>query len=144
MGSINLSRVLIGGLVAGVVLNVIYFLGQFIGAEQMARGLERFGVTELSMHQNVVFACLNFFGAIALVWLYASIRPRFGAGIKTAIIAAVIAWFFESFIAAVLFITYGFFPPVGMAVSSIMELIMIIVTAIVGAWLYQESEPASD
>ena len=48
-------------------------------------------------------ACLAFafLCGIAAVWLYAAIRPRFGAGLKTALIAGIAVWFFYRFLGAV-------------------------------------------
>jgi hypothetical protein len=42
------------------------------------------------------YISLDVVAGIALVWLYAALRPRFGAGLATAAKAGVVGWFFTS------------------------------------------------
>ena len=46
------------------------------------------------------FVFFAFLLGIVTVWLYAAIRPRFGAGAKTAVIAGLFVWFFAYFYSA--------------------------------------------
>ena len=95
--AINTSKVVVGGLAAGVVANIIGFLGfgVLLGprfeaeAAAVAPALQGRGMTGGAIATNV-FA--TFVVGILLVWLYAAMRPRFGPGAKTAMYAAFPVW----------------------------------------------------
>jgi hypothetical protein len=95
--AINTNKVLIGGLAAGVVMNVIDFVVYkfILGARMMAEseafkpGISGAMMTTSSMVSNIV---MDLVLGILLVWTYAAIRPRFGPGFKTAVYAAVLFW----------------------------------------------------
>jgi hypothetical protein len=95
--AINTSKVLIGGIAAGVVMNVIDFVvNKFIlGARMMAESEAFKPGSSASMMSGKVMASyivMDLVLGILLVWTYAAIRPRFGPGLKTAIYAAVLFW----------------------------------------------------
>jgi hypothetical protein len=79
MGAINFVGVLKGGLAAALIMNVSqYLLGMMIGANTVTP------VAAVIVRTTAL--------AIAMVWLYAAIRPRFGPGPKTAIWAGLVVW----------------------------------------------------
>ena len=93
----NTKKVLIGGIVAGVVMNLIDFVtGAFILGERMKAESDAFkpGLADQMMGPStmVSYIVMDFVLGIALVWTYAAIRPRFGPGIKTASYAAILFW----------------------------------------------------
>jgi len=137
MGGINLARVLIGGLLAGLIYNISGLAaGQVV---ELAHTFARFGwePSTGSMVQNV--AVRFGFGLIS-VFTYAAIRPRFGPGIKTAIIAASILWIAAAapfiFVLTELFVFSG---PQAVTLL-IWTLVEACVATSVGGWLYQELE----
>jgi len=74
-----------------------------------------------------------------VVWLYASIRPRYGAGRRTAIIAGLAVWFFASllpFSAGLLIGMYSTSLPL-FSIHTILVAVEISVAALAGAWLYK-------
>jgi hypothetical protein len=95
--AINTQKVLIGGIAAGVVMNVIDFISYkfILGARMMAEseafkpGMSQAMMTSSAMISNIV---IDLVLGILLVWTYAAIRPRFGPGIKTAFYAALLFW----------------------------------------------------
>jgi hypothetical protein len=95
--AINTSKVLIGGIAAGVVMNVIDFVSNtyILGARMKAES-DAFkpGMSDQMMSGSSIagYIVMDFVLAILLVWTYAAIRPRFGPGIKTATYAAVLFW----------------------------------------------------
>src|SRR6185312_16180484 len=93
MNRINWSRVIIGGLVAGLVLNVVdaAVFGKLL-AKDMSDVTH---MTQAAMNKMIPWwvAC-DFLMGIALLGVYAAIRPRFGASVKTAVIAGLIVWCF--------------------------------------------------
>lgn len=95
--AINTSKVLIGGIAAGVVMNIIDFISYkfILGARMMAEseafkpGMSQAMMTSSAMISNIV---MDLVLGILLVWTYAAIRPRFGPGIKTAFYTALLFW----------------------------------------------------
>ena len=138
MSRINLGRVVLGGLLAGLVVN----LGEFLLHEQVIKERETAAMAALGktgpMGALWVWIVFGFVFGIALVWLYAAIRPRFGPGAKTAAIAGVIAWFFGGLMGAVAMANMGLFPNDVLMITTIWGLVQSILAAILGAWVYQE------
>jgi len=95
--AINTGKVLIGGIAAGVVMNIIDFISYsfILGARMKAEsdafkpGMADQMMGASSMVTNIV---MDLVLGILLVWTYAAIRPRFGPGLKTAVYAAVLFW----------------------------------------------------
>ena len=95
--AINTSKVLVGGLAAGVVMNAIdWIVNMFILGARMKAESDAFkpGMADQMMSGStmVSYIVMDFVLGIALVWTYAAIRPRFGPGIKTASYAAILFW----------------------------------------------------
>lgn len=141
MGRINLGKVLVGGLVAGAVMNVCDFVTYTIilvadfQANALQLHLDPAAMT--SPAAMTTFITGDFLFGIVLVWSYAAIRPRFGGGPRTAIYAAL------TLFAAVTVATFGLsvmgMIPIALFVkSSIFSLVTTILATVVGAWLYTE------
>ena len=95
--AINTGKVMIGGIVAGVVMNAIDFIvNMFIVGARMKAETDAFkpGLSDQMMSAStmVSYIVMDFVLGIALVWTYAAIRPRFGPGIRTASYAAILFW----------------------------------------------------
>src|SRR4051812_21420396 len=86
--AMNIKKVVIGGLVAGVVLNVVDFISNYALAARMNAEADAFkpGLSaQMSTSSSMVsYIIMDFAMGIALVWTYAAIRPRFGPGPRTA------------------------------------------------------------
>lgn len=139
MGQINLYRVLLGGIVAGLVIVVgELILNGIILADQFAAHREDIGLGEPTATDLAVGAVVTLAYGIVLVWIYAAIRPRFGPGIKTALIAALTFWS----IAYLLFLTSiwvnGFVSAEFAAVSILWGLFEAPIAALAGARLYRD------
>ena len=93
MGKINVGRLILGGIVAGIAIDLVDYLvdGKWL-AQRWADGMALLGKTAFSPVQIIWFNVLGLLTGIAAIWLYAAIRPRFGAGAKTAIIAGTAVW----------------------------------------------------
>jgi tetrahydromethanopterin S-methyltransferase subunit D len=66
-------------------------------------------------------------------------RPRFGAGAKTALIAGVTAWFFGCLMTAVAMSNMGLMPRDLLMTTTIAELVVLSIAALAGGWLYREA-----
>ena len=94
MGQINWGRVIPGGLLAGLVMNIGEaalhggVLGRDVAELFKARGVPATGEPwQLASLVGVTFVL-----GVAAVWLYAAIRPRYGPGPRTALCAGLAVW----------------------------------------------------
>jgi hypothetical protein len=139
MGNINMGRVILGGLVTGLVLNIgESVLNGMLLSAQMQSFMTQHKFAEPS-NFIAIAVVMTFVLGIVIVLGYACIRPRFGPGVKTAIIAGLFAWFG----------TYVYLGIIdGRLMSVPMNLILMKIgwglveyslAAIAGAWLYKEA-----
>jgi hypothetical protein len=139
MASINGVRVLVGGVVAGLAINIGEFiLTMFVLRTEMDAMVARLNLPPIGGRQIGVFAVLVFALGFGTVWLYAAIRPRFGAGIGTALCAGAAVWFFAYLYPTVASIVMGMIPAGTAAVALVWGLVEVLAGAALGAWLYQE------
>ena len=139
MNKINVGRVLLGGLVGGLVISIGNFLiNRVLLRDAMNAEFSRLHVAEPGNDFIVKAVVMTFILGIVIVYLYAAIRPRFGAGVKTAICAGLLAWFFVFLYTRVLLgMVLGM--PVDLIVKgTALGLIVYPIGAIAGAWLYKE------
>lgn len=139
MNKINVGRVLLGGLVAGAILSV----GEWVLNEKVlgAQMKEFMSTHKFSQPANFVpiAVALTVVLGIVIVLGYAAIRPRFGAGPKTAIIAALFAWFGVYLYSGVINGLLFGIPMNTMLLVLAWGLVEYIIGALVGAWLYKEA-----
>ena len=140
MGKINWGRVVVGGLLAGVVLNIVDFV--FFGVmmkQAIAAAMQALGKQPGAMDSLVpLFVVLDFVYGIGLLWVYAAIRPRFGAGVKTAVIAGLAVWFFVGLLHAIGESPMGFMPERLMVIGTCVALVALPVATVGGAYVYKE------
>lgn len=139
MGKMNLGRVILGGLLAGLIINVSEaILNLAVIAAPMEELLRARNLPPIGNSAIWTFVLLGFLLGIVTIWVYAAIRPRYGAGPGAAVMAAL----------AVFFLAYAY-PTAGLAVMGLMPrnitlivlgwgLVEILVGAVAGAWVYQE------
>jgi len=146
MASINLGRVVAGGLVAGVVANAIDFVtNTYVLASDIAAWAPTRNLDAGAMNSGPVAATwivVDFIMGLLLVTTYAAMRPRFGAGPKTAIFAGLALWVA---VTAVLFgfTQMGVFSMAIFVKGSIAALVNTLVASVVGAAVYKEGVPAA-
>jgi len=140
MNTINFGRVVLGGLLAGLVLNIGEFLlnDKVLGA-QMKDFMTRHNFAEPSSSFMVIAVGLTFVMGIVIVLGYACIRTRLGPGVKTAIIAGLFAWFAVYFYNGIINGVLFGIPTNTMLMVVVWGLIEYALAAIAGAWLYKEA-----
>jgi len=139
MGKINVARVILGGLVAGLVMNVSeYVLNTYVAADAMSAIMERMALPPIGTHQIGIFVAMTFVLGIITIFVYAAIRPRFGAGVKTAVITGVVFWLLTS-VGGFADMVLGIVPPNLFGLTAIWTLVEAVVATVVGASLYKES-----
>jgi hypothetical protein len=139
MGKINVTRVIGGGLVAGVVLNLGQIVNGILTGEALGAHMASLGISNIPALALAPLIATTTATGILLVWLYAAIRPRFGAGIKTALIAAFVLWLVGGLFSSIMLVTFRFFPSgTPLVLGTAWSLIEYCLAAIAGAWLYKE------
>jgi hypothetical protein len=137
---INFGRVLLGGLVAGIVLNIgEYILNDKVFGAQMKEYFAKHNFPTPGGNAIVIAVVMTFVLGIVIVLGYAAIRPRFGAGPKSAIVAALFAWFGVYVYPNVLGAAFGFVPTNILPIALVWGLVEYNVAALVGGWLYKEA-----
>ena len=141
MGKINWGRVVLGGLLAGLVLNVWDALvnGVLLKNDWNA-AMHALGKGDMGGSMIAWFVVCDFLVGIFLVWLYAAIRPRYGAGPKTAAAAGIALWLltvaFQIAQAGM-----GLFPHRLIVITTVAALGGFLVAGQAGAWQYREVQP---
>jgi len=102
--------------------------------------MQALGKTDFTTNQIIGFNIIGLANGIFAVWLYAAIRPRYGAGPKTAIIAGIATWVAGALLpnAAMMGVT-GLFPSDLATISTLAGVVGAAVATLAGAALYQES-----
>jgi len=136
MSRMNWSRVLLCGLLAGIVWIILgSIVTALLGRDFAALPHNRLGTpTPGFILLNIVMDVLE---GISILWLYAAIRPRFGPGAKTAIIAA-FAWWVIVSLGDATWCSFGFFPASTVVPLMVGTLPALVLATIIGARFYRE------
>lgn len=135
-----IGRLILGGIVAAI----IYFIGDGVVhgvllKDHWASILGAINVdAEKALKTPQIFGIYDLIKGIAAVWVYAAIRPRFGAGPGTAVIAGVVVWLAAIPLPLIGLIPMKFFSAEFVALWSAYAIVPMILGALVGAWLYRE------
>jgi hypothetical protein len=142
---INTGRVVGGGLLAGLIMNIVdtFFNGFLVGLRLQAEGralnaalMQRPGLTASSFGGWIV---VDFLSGILLVWLYAAVAPRFGRGTRTALLAA----FMFCFATHLYFASYAFdelYTWGLIVISSVGGLVGALIGAYFGCRVYRDAD----
>ena len=137
MGRINWSRVLVGGLIAGSIWTLLSALSTWYLGAEFSSYVPGNRVLQPTAGLFIFLFFLSLAGGVWAMWLYASIRPRYGAGAKTAVITG-FSWWIVSTLADATWESLGFVPVKAFLPLSAVALPELIVAALAGAWLYRE------
>jgi hypothetical protein len=142
MASINTGKVVAGGLLAGLVANAFdfvtntYLLAPDWQALATAHNMDPAAMTSPAVAGTWI--AVDFAFGILLVLTYAAIRPRFGAGVKTAIYAGLLVYL------APTLVLFGF-TMMGMLTmtlfvkGSIASIVSTLAASVAGAAVYKEA-----
>ena len=143
MGRINWGKVFLGGLLAGVVINVGEYLFHAVlfknEVAEMMRAMGKDPASVMTGNAIVIWNILGFLTGIGAVWGYAAIRPRFGAGAKTAMIAGVAVWYFSRFLGAIGEMNMGMASQKMIITGLVWGLVELAIATVAGAWAYKEA-----
>jgi hypothetical protein len=134
------SRVVFSGIVAGIVWGVLYAIIHEAVETHDSSGRPVLPLTPFhgaSMVTRAIVMTNPIILGISAIWLYAAIRPRFGAGPRTAVLAGLALWFLSTWI----HVTWSAFTQVPRQILIAplgVTLPITLVAVIAGAWLYKE------
>jgi hypothetical protein len=137
MAGINTGKVIVGGLVAGAVANVVDFGTGLLMQDELTANLERLHLPAMGTPAIVSWVVADFVYGILIVLTYACIRPRFGPGPKTALFAG---FLLMTTVTVILygFLGMGFFPASIYVKSTLFAVLSTGAAALAGAALYKE------
>jgi hypothetical protein len=139
ISGINTARVVIGGIVAGVVINVSeYILNMFALGPDMEATMMRLNLPPVAGQAIGVFVALGFALGIVMTWLYAALRPRYGPGPMTALCAGAAGWFLAYVYSSISIAVMGVFPTRMMVIAGVWGLAELLAASVAGAYLYRE------
>jgi hypothetical protein len=142
MGRINIGRLILAGLVAGLVSDALgYLVDGVLLSERWSDGMILLGRNQFSTMQWVWFNLAGLLAGFIAVWIYVGIRPRFGAGPLAAIYAGTAVWLLTSAIPNFEFMwVLNLFDHHLTIYTTLGALVEIVVGTVLGAALYAEDE----
>jgi hypothetical protein len=142
---INGARVILGGAVAGLIVNVSeYLVNNVLLGDEWSNAMEALNrPSEMGSAATALFWLWGFMTGMMALWLYAAVRPRFGPGPKTAILAAIAVWVPGSLLGVVFPAALDLFPVRLMAIGVVAGLVELVIATLAGAWLYKEADTAA-
>jgi len=141
MGKMNVGRWILGGIVAGIVGDLLDIPVDGVWLAPMWNSqMAALGRSSLSANQIVWFNAFGIIIGLVAIWIYAGIRPRFGPGVKTAIYAGIAVWVAGFLVPnfALMWVTHLFSGHLT-GYTTLGALIECVVGAIAGAALYKEA-----
>jgi hypothetical protein len=140
MGKIDTGRVILGGIVAGIIIDIVeYVLNGIVLSAQWVAVSSAHSLPTMGTNQIVIFNIVGLVTGIAAVWTYAAMRPRFGAGPTTAVYAGLLIWVMAYLIPDVFNEVIGLIPMSMTVTMVVVGAIEIVVATVAGAYLYKEA-----
>jgi hypothetical protein len=132
----NAKRIVIGGLTAGLLFNVLGIAAAVVFDIEKAFAGTGWEPAPWSgfLHLGMRFAL-----GLAAIFTYAAVRPRLGPGVNTALVVGGLIWFVGYLMPGVLLTelgVFGFRLFVGLTIWGLAEAML---STSVGAWLYKEA-----
>lgn len=138
MGKINVARMFLGGLLAGLIINIFEYVTNGVVFAPQWDAYEK--TLNRHMHPGAIpfFIVSTFVAGIGVVWLYAVARPRLGPGPRTAALTGVAYWFFAYAIPAANQTAANLSPGRITVVITFILLVGVVLGSVCGAALYKE------
>ena len=146
MTQVNWARLALSGLIAFVI---VYFADALVHENLLDTDWKavyaQLGVAEPQEHGWAIayFAVFDLGRAFLSIYIYVLMRPFYGAGPKTAVLAGVVAWLAFSVTGPAQFIPLGFYSNALWIKVAVFQLITSIVSVLAGAWFYKDSAPTA-
>ena len=147
MGKINLGRVIVGGVVAGLVMDILGYIVDGVilnGRWTVANQHLGFGAT--TGGQIIGYNLLGLVTGLIAIWFYAAAKPRLGTRYRTALNVSLAIWMVAFVVPNASFMYVGgLYPHDLMVFTTLGALVEVLAGTMLGAQLYREvavPEPA--
>jgi hypothetical protein len=145
MGKINYGRVILGGIVGGIVAFLLHWFLNGVVLIQLwianANRLNPSGHNAASVPALLLgLYLIATVGNILITWIYAAARPRLGAGMRTAVCVGLVAWALAFLLPNAAWYLTGIFSRRLLFYNALSGIAVIVGGAIIGAALYKETE----
>ena len=146
MKRINYGRVLLGGVLAGVLLFMAdgFIHGKLLQEHWMAAMKAAGRSVEAEEHgaDMLYFAAFELLRGVAIAWFYAVMRAQCGPGPKTAICATLAVWAIMFPIFFLQEVPLGFYSTTLLTLWSLYELIPSVLAGLIAGALYKDPAAA--
>jgi len=142
MAKINWGRLIAGSLIAAIIMFATDgFIHETLAKADWRALYEALGAREPEPHSAnmAYFAIFELGRGFTAILFYVLMRPFFGAGPRTAVIAGIAGWIAFSLTGPVQFIPLGFFSTALWLKVGAIHLIVSIIATIAGAALYKDA-----
>jgi hypothetical protein len=143
MTQINSGRIVLGGVVAAIVLFILSGVvnGAILGSawQDWLRAMGSLNHAPAEPVGMVIWAVVSLVFGLTGIWIYAGIRPRYGAGPKTALLAGFLLWLAGWLAPALGQLALGAFPTYITVVGCAGGLVGALLALLAGASIYKEA-----
>ena len=134
---VNWARVIVGGLAAGLIINVFEYVGhQVILDDAWTAAFRALGKAPTGW---LGFIPANFGVGILMVWFYARLKSRYGRGPISALRSGLATWAVFWVIPMMSIMPMDIFPDRLLATVIVLGFVDVNLAALLGAWLYKEA-----
>jgi len=134
---VNLESIFLAGCVAGLAMNVLDFItNALLFGDAWNSAYAALHITPTAAIP-VFWICFDFASGVIVAFLYAALRPRFGAGPKTALVAAGVQWLLVH-LTLLSHLADHVFPWAVLVGTATLELVSALVGGLVAGRLYRE------
>jgi hypothetical protein len=143
MTQINSSRIVLGGVVAAIVLFIVSGVvnGAILGSawQDWLRAMGSLNHAPAEPVGLVIWAVVSLVFGVTGIWIYAGIRPRYGAGPKTALLAGLLLWLAGWLAPALGQVALGAIPTYVTVIGCAGGLVGALLALLAGAYFYKEA-----
>ena len=142
--AINAGRVFLGGLVAGVVrlIGGTALRELVVGPlffEELARNQPGIAAAVAATPARIQVVAINLLMGIALIYMYAAMRPRFASRLATVLSASIPAWLLATSVWGIT-AAMGLFSWPHVIVDASLTFITVVVAAYLGSIIYKDTK----
>jgi len=142
MSRINWGRVVVGGLAAGIVINVSgILLAHFVLGPAYVEAFKAKVSGQPEVLMLVKHVGLRLWFGVLIVFVYAGFRPRFGPGPRTAVLAGATVFLAAGLVLLAALNDFGLLSGAQLWIAAAWTLVENVVAGLAGAWVYREREP---
>jgi hypothetical protein len=141
-GKINYGRLIAGAVLAAVFYFIAdgFIHGALLGEYHMAAVTNAGYPIKEDPTAYFYFGLFDLGKGLVAMLIYVAARSRFGAGVKTAVWAGLVAWLAVEVLPSISWMPFPFYEKSFWIKVMALEIVPMVIGAILGAWIYKERE----